>query len=102
MILCEFRLPDVCNDNYQVIVELTPSHWFRFGLEANSSLEIDVISSLTEKYRFEAYALFFPVARRPPVQLAHIVHPIHTHPILPMVCRAYAHIVIFLYHANKT
>jgi len=68
-----------------VIVELTPGHWFRFGLDVNSSAGIDVISSLTETLSFEAFVLFIPVARRPPVRLAHIVHPVHSHPMLPKV-----------------
>lgn len=64
-----------------IIVELTPSHWFRFGLDAFATEGINEINKLTTIYGYDAYLLHLPSFRYPPTTMKEFIIPINYHPL---------------------
>ena len=64
-----------------MIVELTPSHWFRFGLKAFADDGINEMNKMITEYGYDAYLLHLPKFRYPPNSMKEFIQPINYHPL---------------------
>lgn len=66
-----------------MIIEVTPAHWFRFGnARMNDTDGVNIFVDLVEKYGYHAYVLYLPPNRRPPPEFSTFVEQLTSHPIL--------------------
>jgi len=65
-----------------MVIEVTPGHWHRVGMEPTDPIGIQTMVDLTEKYGFDAYLMWTQPARMPPSFMhGSVVEKTERHPI---------------------
>lgn len=72
-----------------LVIEVTPAHWNRFGLDIDSVSGREAFHELQEKYGYQAYLIWIPDFRAPPARMYSGADPIFEdvlqHPLTPSV-----------------